>query len=128
MNFEGVNVLKFLILGLFGATGVLLRYGLMQVIPHTQFPWAVLAANVSGSFAAGVLFSLYFGSGESSGATVNLILIGLLGGFTTYSSYSLDTVRLMASSAWLMVFLNIAMNNLLSIGACFFGLKIAERF
>ena len=116
--------MKLLIIGALGALGVLLRYGLSQYMPPSSFSWPVLAVNVVGSFIAGVIFTMHIAPSEGPHPWASLVLIGVLGGLTTFSSYALDTVRLLESSAWSLALLNIGLNNFLSIGACYLGVKL----
>ena len=68
-----------------GAAGVLSRYGLTQALGSDAAPWSVLAINVAGSFALGLL------AGAGSSEHVRAVLgVGFLGGFTTFSTFSLD--------------------------------------
>jgi len=73
------------------------------------FPWGTLTVNVLGSFAAGILFFL---SGPDSPVIVSattrqFLLAGVLGGFTTFSSFSLQTLNLLRDGQWLQVSANI---------------------
>ena len=68
-----------------GAAGVLTRYGLTQAMGASAAPWTVLAVNVAGSFALGVLAGV--GASEQTRVIAG---IGFLGGFTTFSTFSLD--------------------------------------
>jgi CrcB protein len=68
-----------------GAAGVLARYGITQALGAHAAPWSVLAINVAGSFALGAL------AGAGASEDVRAIAgIGFLGGFTTFSTFSLD--------------------------------------
>jgi CrcB protein len=68
-----------------GAAGVLARYGLTQALGPDAAPWSILAANVAGSFAIGVL------AGHGASEHVRAVAgVGFLGGFTTFSTFSLD--------------------------------------
>jgi len=83
-----------------GFLGTGARYGLNGWVAHRfgeTFPWGTLAVNVLGSFAVGVL---YFACGPDSpfvvSATTRQVLIsGVLGGFTTFSSFSIQTLTLL---------------------------------
>lgn len=80
-----------------GAFGALLRYGLSLgagVLFGSGWPWGTLLANVIGSFALGMVMEL--GEGRAIfGVDARLPLgVGLLGGFTTYSSFNLEVIRL----------------------------------
>ncbi|MDZ4791375.1 MAG: fluoride efflux transporter CrcB [Hyphomicrobiales bacterium] len=81
-----------------GGIGSALRYalaiGITKIAP-ASFPWAILTINVVGCFAMGVLFAaLAFKLNESSEARV-FLATGVLGGFTTFSAFSLDFMTLM---------------------------------
>jgi CrcB protein len=68
-----------------GAAGVLARYGFTQALGPSAAPWSILLVNVFGSFAIGLLA----GAGASEDARA-IAGIGFLGGFTTFSTFSLD--------------------------------------
>jgi CrcB protein len=73
------------LLALAGAAGVLARYGITQAFGAAAAPWTVVAINVAGSFLLGLLAG--FGAGEDARLVAG---IGFLGGFTTFSTFSLD--------------------------------------
>lgn len=75
-----------------GALGAMLRFLLVAAFGA---PWAVMAVNVAGSFAIGLLTMLL---AERPGAQA-LLMTGLLGGFTTFSAFSLDTLKLWQAGA-----------------------------
>lgn len=85
-----------------GAVGALLRYQLGRAITNwigpnvaAGFPWATLAVNLIGSFAMGVLAGWLARHGSGSGEQLRLLLgVGLLGGFTTFSAFSLEIMLL----------------------------------
>ena len=85
-----------------GAVGAVGRYQLGRAITHwlgpqvvTTFPWATLAVNVIGSFAMGLLAGWMARHGTQYGENVRLLLgVGLLGGFTTFSAFSLEMMLL----------------------------------
>jgi CrcB protein len=86
-----------LLIGVFGGLGAMLRYGVSLgagAAFGAALPWGTLAANVIGSFALGIVVEL----GESrtiAGVDARLPLgVGLLGGFTTYSSFNLEMLTL----------------------------------
>ena len=74
-----------LLIALAGALGVLARYGIGQALGSGTAPWTVVAINVAGSFALGLLAGA--GASEETRAIAG---IGFLGGFTTFSTFSLD--------------------------------------
>ena len=93
-----------LLVALGGGTGAVLRYQLGRVVSHLvpgqalAFPWGTLGANAVGSAAMGVLIAWlarHDASSAGGGETWRLLLgVGLLGGFTTFSSFSMETVLL----------------------------------
>lgn len=88
-----------LLVGLGGAAGSILRHLVALAATAamgTGFPWGTLAVNAAGSTAIGVLASL----GLRDDARL-LLVTGLLGGFTTFSAFSLETAQLWARAPWL---------------------------
>lgn len=76
-----------------GALGTLARYFGMVTIGHfwrTDFPWAVFIINVIGSFVIGIVAELQALVLSNSEMVRAFVIVGLLGGFTTFSSFSLD--------------------------------------
>lgn len=78
------------LVGLAGAAGALLRYGLASAVGFRSLPWMVAGINVSGSFLLGLLLALASRRGWSPALTVPLAA-GFLGSFTTFSTFSNDT-------------------------------------
>lgn len=83
-----------------GAVGSALRYLLgclaAQMIPGASWPWGTFSANVVGGFAMGLLAGWLARFNAPSGEPIRLLLaVGLLGGFTTFSSFSLETMLMM---------------------------------
>jgi CrcB protein len=95
---------SFLWVAVGGAAGSCLRYGVSRLLGPAAvghgFPWATLSVNVIGSLGLGLVFVL--GEGRSwLGADVRLLLgTGVMGGFTTYSAFNLESIGLMQSGAW----------------------------
>jgi CrcB protein len=87
-----------------GGAGSLLRYvvgGWVQGAAGAAFPWGTFVVNVSGCFAIGVLATWLT---ERTAATPELrtfLLIGVLGGYTTFSTFGIETWRLLESAEWL---------------------------
>ena len=107
-----------------GAIGVSLRHlwGMMfkALLGPTEVPLAIMAANILGSFLMGAFVSLAAHKGL---AHFNpFIAIGLLGGFTTFSSFSLEAVRLVEAGQYGHVALYVALSVFVSIAALMAGL------
>ena len=97
--------LLFVALG--GALGAVTRYwvGLLSLNLATQssgtvFPWATLSINIAGSFAIGLLWNLFAEASWFQEWGRALIVVGLLGGFTTFSAFSLETLMLFDNNKW----------------------------
>jgi CrcB protein len=82
-----------------GALGAAARYGMAQALPHAagEFPWSTLLTNVAGCFAIGVLMVIVVERLSSSRLVRPFFGTGLLGGFTTFSTYAVDTRALLAA-------------------------------
>jgi CrcB protein len=110
--------------GLGGALGAVARYGVLTVAPRLApagFPWGVLAANVAGSLLIGALAgwgSVRGGWGE--GARL-FLFVGVLGGFTTFSSITNDTLALAREGNALAALGNVALSLALGLGAAAMG-------
>ena len=119
-----------LIAGLGGAVGAAGRYALTSLTlrvmgPH--FPWGTLAVNVLGSLAMGLVFGLLQHRLETFSPELRLFLtVGVLGGFTTFSAFSLDVVSLLQRQDIWGAALYVGVSVILSIGALAAGLFAAR--
>jgi len=103
-----------------GAVGACLRYLLgrgLAGIGGTVFslPASTLMANALGCFAAGLLMGWLSTRGNHSELWVAFLMTGVLGGFTTFSAFSYETLRLLQSGAALSAAFNVLMNVVLSL-------------
>lgn len=118
-------MIQVLLVALGGAVGSVARYGVGLAAARwlgLAFPWGTLAVNVAGGLAMGLLAARLGPEGESARLLVG---VGLLGGFTTFSAFSLETVRLMEHQPGLAA-LYAAASLLLSVGACWLGLNLGR--
>ena len=104
-----------------GALGTVSRFWLNGLVSEKfgeTFPWGTLAINVIGSFIIGVLGALTIPEGRMSSEgrafTTQFLMIGVCGGFTTFSSFSLQTLNLLREREWLYA----GGNVLLSVALC----------
>lgn len=114
-----------------GAVGAVARYQLGRAVTSwtgggAGFPWPTLAANVLGCFAMGALFGWLARHGGASETMRLLLGVGLLGGFTTFSAFSLEVLLLTERGAHLSAVTYIAMSVLAGIVALYAGLLIAR--
>ena len=78
--------MRFLWVGLGGALGSVARYGISTSIDQSHFPWATLGINLSGAFILGLFLTL--GLGHLSVAVMTPVAVGVLGGYTTFSTFA----------------------------------------
>jgi fluoride exporter len=110
-----------------GALGAVLRYGLVawsMELFGRDFPYGTLLVNILGSFAIGVLY-LWFQNRTADHEMLRAILIiGVLGGFTTFSAFSIETLNLALGGQLLRAMLNIVLNVTLCLVAALVGMKL----
>jgi CrcB protein len=112
-----------------GAIGSAARYlvtVLVQRAIGTGFPWWTLSVNVVGSFIMGVLVAAIALRWSICQTGQAFLMIGLLGGFTTFSAFSLDVATLIERNAVLSAGGYVAGSVVLSIGALFAGMAMAR--
>ncbi|SMF69896.1 CrcB protein [Xaviernesmea oryzae] len=122
-------MINMLIVAVGGAAGSVLRYlvgvwTLRQFGPN--FPWGTLTVNVVGSFAIGFLAELIARRLNASPEMRLLIVTGFLGGFTTFSAFSLDVVALFERGAGFTAATYIVASVAVSLGAVFAGLALGR--
>ena len=108
-----------------GAVGALLRFIIATAVQRGLFPWGTLAVNLLGCFVIGLLFQLF----ETLPLPENgrlFIFTGMLGALTTFSTYGLDTVRLLRNGLPGWGVLNIIGNNVLGILFVLGGIWLAR--
>jgi CrcB protein len=120
-------MLKIGLLLLGGASGTLLRYlvsGWAHNMVNTTFPIGTLLVNLAGSFLIGLVWGLTEEQSFSPSIRV-FIFIGLFGGFTTFSTFSLETMHMFREGAYWPAIVNILVSNIggiiLVIGGLFLG-------
>ncbi len=114
---------KILIIALGGAIGATLRYGLSGIVYRYMdgvFPWGTLAVNLVGCFAIGFIWQL-FEITTTSPNTRAFILIGILGAFTTFSTFGIESFALFREGEFRLAALNIILSNLLGILLVYLG-------
>jgi CrcB protein len=119
-------LMNYLVIGLGGALGSMLRFGIGSFIDSSMskgtgpiFPWGTIIVNITGCFIIGFIFTITTAEGRwmVSPLTRNFITIGILGGYTTFSSFSWQTLSLAQSGQWGSA----AANVLLSVVLCLIG-------
>ncbi len=108
-----------------GAAGTGARYVLSSWLSRSAgagFPWGTLAVNVLGSFLLGAVMELGLGSGLIPPAVRVTLATGLLGGFTTYSSFNYETLAYLRGEHWLLAALNLGATVLACLTAGLLGI------
>ncbi len=113
-----------------GAVGSVLRFW-MSTWVHSfagrSFPYGTLTVNVFGCLAMGFLFVLFVDRLSDNAVLRAGILIGVLGGFTTFSSFSIETLNLIEQGAWVKAAVNMTGSLLLCVGATWVGVILGRQ-
>jgi len=104
------------VVGIGGALGSIVRYIIQNQVPTHEFPWGTFVVNFIGSLLIAMIFFSEIGS-ELSPMIKAFLFIGIFGGFTTMSSFSLDTVGLLIVERYGAALFNILLNG----GVCVLG-------
>lgn len=114
-----------------GAFGAILRHGAnigaVKALGH-GFPYATLMVNIAGSFAMGLCIAVFAHYWSPSETMRMFIVTGLLGAFTTFSTFSLDFATLWERQAYLHSALYLGGSVILSIGALFAAMALVRTF
>ena len=121
-----------LLVGTGGFLGSVLRYGLSGLVhrlaPFATFPYGTLAVNVTGCLAIGVLGGLTE-SRQLLGPDLRLFLfLGLLGGFTTFSTFGYETLALLRDSEQLRAATNVLMQVFAGLSAVWLGYSLSRMW
>ncbi len=113
-----------------GALGTLARYLIsVMALPFSRdLPWGTIAINIAGSFIIGFFGTLTLAHGRfpASDNTRLFVMVGLCGGFTTFSSFSLQTLDLLRNGALMRAGLNIILSAVLCVCAVAAGHFVAS--
>lgn len=124
-----MTVMQTIWIALAGIFGVLGRYIAAQGLTRalgSAFPFSTMAINVAGSFLIGVVYVLGAERGLLSDLSARALMVGFLGGFTTFSAFSLETLRMIEGGAIGLAALNAAGSVTLCVGATAAGFWIAR--
>lgn len=112
-----------------GAIGSVARHLVNQLTAKTvgaEFPWGTLSVNIVGSLLIGIIVGLLAFMTQWSQDVRAFAVVGILGGFTTFSAFSLDAILLGERGAYGQMFLYVAGSVLLSLAATFGGLYLVR--
>ncbi|MBV9852989.1 MAG: CrcB family protein [Streptosporangiaceae bacterium] len=111
-----------------GMIGALARYGLLTAFPHgaTGFPWATFGINAGGCLLIGIIVVLAAGSRRAPRLTRPFLVTGVLGGFTTFSTYVVDMQHEVAAGAPRTALLYGAVTAVTALAAAWAGVRLAR--
>ena len=122
---------RFLLVAAGGALGSMARYGLGlalgRLAPGAAWPWGTFAANLIGGLLMGLLAGWLAYRGQGGEGVRLFAAVGLLGGFTTFSAFSLEAALMIERRDWTTAGLYVAASTVLAVAALFLGLLIARR-
>jgi CrcB protein len=115
----------FLLAALGGAIGAGLRYGVGLAAARFDgvWPWGTFIVNIAGGLAMGAIAAIFAGEAR---ATMVFLGVGVLGGFTTFSAFSLEMARMIERGEIALAFAYACVSVLAALGACFVGLLIGR--
>jgi CrcB protein len=120
---------KLLIIGAGGFIGSVLRYvisGLAQTLSQSiAFPYGTLAVNVVGCLCIGFISELADSRALMGGDTRLFLIVGILGGFTTFSAFGNETMNLIRDGEMALALMNVGAQVLLGLGAVWLGYTLA---
>lgn len=120
---------SYLIVGLGGAAGSMLRYGIQRLLSIQNagaFPTGTLLVNISGCFLIGVLWGIVSRSLSWSEEMKLLLMTGFCGGFTTFSAFTLEGIGLLKESKTSLFIIYLTASVLGGLLATFIGIRIAK--
>jgi CrcB protein len=121
-------IMNALLVGAAGAIGTLLRAGcttLATKLLGPGFPWGTIFVNVAGSFAFGAIFALARARAIPTEQEV-VLLVGLLGGFTTYSSFAFQSAEMLSGGRPGVALAYVVATNALGLVAVWAGLRVGH--
>ena len=113
-----------------GAVGALFRFGLSNGVYRVlgrEFPYGTLVVNALGSLLIGYFFVLFLERVDASEIWRSAILIGLLGSFTTFSTFSLETLNLFNEGAYVKAMLNVILSVAMCLAGTWMGFALARQ-
>lgn len=128
MNFSPL----YLVIGIGSALGGVARYGLGILAISAwgpEFPWGTIIINVAGSFIIGFFATITGPEGRLLVGTAarQFVMVGFCGGFTTFSSFSLETVSLISSGRLLAAGANAGLSVIVCLFAVWLGYALAQK-
>ena len=121
-----MDIKSIIYVGIGGGLGSIIRYLIYVYMPFQigkNFPWPTLAVNILGSLFIGIIYAL-FQKNQLTSPQYILIVTGFLGGFTTLSAFSLESVQLLRNQEYLVAILYTISTIALAMLAVLVGIKV----
>ena len=116
--------MRILVLGIAGAAGALSRYGIGVLFGGRSFPWPTLGINVVGSLLLGIV--MVVGPSRLSATTTLALGVGFLGAFTTFSTFSYETVTMFRDGRPIAALAYVAVSTVLGVAAAAIGYRLGQ--
>jgi len=113
----------FLLVGIGGAVGSMLRYGVQRYFNTSHFPFGTLLVNIAGGFIIGLLWG-YFTKGRLPESSRILLMSGFCGGFTTFSAFTQEGVQMLQQARLAPFFIYLLASVAAGLLATFAGYKL----
>jgi CrcB protein len=118
--------MRFVWVGLAGAAGSIARYAIGLGVDQSHFPWATLGINVSGAFVLGLFLTIALG--HLSVAVMTPIAVGLIGGFTTFSTFAWEGFTLGRTGRAGVALIYVAVSVIGGLAAAWIGYRFGRAF
>lgn len=127
-----MSLTTYMYVALGGAIGAMGRFAVVSMVGHwaqgsgSTFPFGTMVVNIVGSFILGSLIEISALAWSPSPEIRAMLVVGMLGAFTTFSTFSLDVVTLATRGAWVQVALYMGLSVALSIVALYMGMQVMK--
>jgi len=123
------TVRPYVVVAVGGALGALARYGVQLGLPHSPgaWPWATVAVNLTGCLLIGLLLAVLLARAPDHPWLRPFLATGVLGGYTTFSTFSVDAVQLVEAGRWPLAVAYVLVSVLGGLAAVVLGLGVGRR-
>jgi CrcB protein len=122
-------VRPYVVVAVGGALGALARYGVQLGLPHSPgaWPWATVAVNLTGCLLIGLLLAVLLARAPDHPWLRPFLATGVLGGYTTFSTFSVDAVQLVEAGRWPLAVAYLLVSVVGGLAAVVLGLGVGRR-
>jgi len=120
---------RYLLVAVGGAVGAVLRYAVSGWVSQrlgVSFPWGTAVVNLTGSFLLGVLGVLVTERLVLPGPALTLLGVGVLGGYTTFSTWQYETLRMLENGSWVQGLVNLAGGTVAGLASMALGVVVGR--